>query len=76
VQCARLVRTLGLLLNFGLVGVGGGCGPGTPTPADTQEAEAIGKEHRGRHEQLTAETKKAQAAANKFQGFGKRHMGR
>jgi hypothetical protein len=75
VQRARLVRTLGLLLIFGLVSVGGGCGPGTPTPADTQEAESIGKDHRGRHEQLKAEAKKAQAAANRFEGRGKRHMG-
>ena len=74
-QCARLVQTVGLLLLFGFVGATGGCGPGTPTPADTQEAESIGKDHRGRHEQLKAEAKKAQAAPNRFEGRGKRHMG-
>jgi hypothetical protein len=75
-QLARFVRTLGLLLVLGLAGFGGGCGPGTPTAADQQKAEEIGKDHRGRHEELKAAAKKAQAEGSKFEGKGARHRGR
>jgi hypothetical protein len=77
-QCARLIRTLGVVSVLGLVGFGGGCGPGAPTPAEQEEAnEAIRKVRKGAHQQLDADLKKAREDATNRGGTRKAaHAGR
>ena len=72
-QLERFVRTLGLFLAVGLVGLAGGCGPGPQSPADQKVAdEIIRKEHAGHHQQLKADVKKIQADAKKIEGASKK----
>jgi hypothetical protein len=59
-QHARFVWTLGLLLVFGLVSFGGGCGPGSAAPMSPEESNQIRESKRNAHDQLKADAKKAQ----------------
>jgi hypothetical protein len=63
-QCARFIRTLGLVLVLGLVGFGGGCGPESRTPAEQEKANEVTRQARkGTHQQLDADLKKAREAS-------------
>jgi hypothetical protein len=64
-QLARFGRTLGLLLVLGLVGFGGGCGPGSSTPVSKEDSQKIKQTHSGIHQQLKEDAKKNQAELRK-----------
>jgi hypothetical protein len=62
---------LGLLLLVGLVGYGGGCGPGSATPFSKEESQKIRQNHKSFHQALTEQTKQHRADMLK-QGGGRR----
>ena len=70
-QHARFVWTLGLLLVLGLVGFGGGCGPGSSTPLSKEDSQKVQQTHKGVHRQLKEDTKQQKADMAK-QGGGRR----
>ena len=68
-QPARFVWMLRLLLVLGLAGFGGGCSSGTRSTAELQEVDKDTAEARkGRHGELKAVAKKAQARADEGEG--------
>jgi hypothetical protein len=72
-QCARFVRTLGLLVVLGLAGSGNGCSPGSGAPMSQEESNQIRDSKKTAHNQLKADAKKSQQAGTLRRGA---HRGR
>lgn len=70
-QLARFGRTLGLLLVPGLVGFGGGCGPGSSDPLSREDSKKVQQARKGVHQQLREDAKQHQADMAK-QGAGRK----
>jgi hypothetical protein len=76
-QHARFVRTLGLILMLGLVGFGGGCGPGSPAPMGLEESNLIRESKKNAHVQLKQDAKRIQEDIQKHGAMRKgAHRGR
>jgi hypothetical protein len=70
-QLARFVRIMGLLLLLGLVGFGGGCGPGSSTPLSKEDSTKVQQSHKGAHQQLKEDAQQHKADMAK-QGAGRK----
>ena len=70
-QPARFVWTLGLLLVLGLVGFGGGCGPGSSNPLSKEDSTKVQQSHKGAHERLKEDAKQHKADMAK-EGAGRK----